>query len=241
MAATFDHMVDALEDAITDARNAESSTRQFLADASHELRTPVAVIQANVENMLRDQPQRPERDKKEVDLAAAASRLGRLIDDLLSVARLEGKVETLLEDLDLGAVAASVIEDVKGRAGTITITLTREASVVKGDAAGISRVIRNLLDNAVSVTPPKGTIEVSVHVVDTDVELRVTDAGPGISGADRERIFERFVRLHNREAVGTGLGLAIARQIARQNRGDLTCEETVSGASFLLRIPVVQA
>ncbi|HVA52826.1 MAG TPA: HAMP domain-containing sensor histidine kinase [Acidimicrobiales bacterium] len=237
MAATFDQMVDALEDAVTDARRAESSTRQFLADASHELRTPVAVIQANVENMLRDQPERPERDKKEVEVAAAASRLGRLIDDLLNIARLEGETGVPLEDFDLGAIAASVIEDERARAGAISISLTKEASLVLGDVSAISRVIRNLLDNAISVTTPTGSVQVSVQAIESDVELRVIDDGPGISGADRERIFERFVRLCDREAVGTGLGLAIARQIARQQGGDLTCEDTSRGASFLLRLP----
>jgi signal transduction histidine kinase len=230
-------MVDALENAVSDAQRAESSTRQFLADASHELRTPVAVIQANVENMLRDQPERPERDKKEVELAAAASRLGRLIDDLLNIARLEGGADNLFEDFDVGNLGENVIDDVRARAGAITISLTREAAIVRGDASAISRVLRNLLDNAISVTPPTGSIQVTVRVVDTDVELRVIDAGPGISDADRERIFERFVRLRDREAAGTGLGLAIARQIALQHGGDLTCEETSGGASFLLRLP----
>ncbi|HEV3267066.1 MAG TPA: HAMP domain-containing sensor histidine kinase [Acidimicrobiales bacterium] len=237
MAATFDHMVDALEDAVTDARRAESSTRQFLADASHELRTPVAVIQANVENMLRDQPERPERDRKEVDLAAAASRLGRLIDDLLNIARLEGGADAPYEDFDLGDLAASVIADVQPRVGPITIALASEGALAHGDVAGISRVIRNLLDNALSVTAPDGSIDVSVRVVEDDVELRVVDGGPGISSADRDRIFERFVRLHNREDAGTGLGLAIARQIARQQGGDLTAEDVSTGASFLLRLP----
>ncbi|HEV3188254.1 MAG TPA: HAMP domain-containing sensor histidine kinase [Acidimicrobiales bacterium] len=236
MAATFDHMVDALEEAVTDARRAESSTRQFLADASHELRTPVAVIQANVENMLRDQPERPERDKKEVDLAAAASRLGRLIDDLLNIARLEGRADVLHEDFDVGALAASVIEDMHARGDSTTITLLKEDALAHGDVSGISRLIRNLLDNAISVTPPRGSIDVSVRVVENDIELRVVDAGPGISDVDRERIFERFVRLHNREG-GTGLGLAIARQIARQQDGDLTVEDVTSGTSFLLRLP----
>jgi signal transduction histidine kinase len=108
---------------------------------------------------------------------------------------------------------------------------------VRGDANGLRRIVSNLLDNALAGVQQQGRIEIATSRRGADVEVRIVDDGPGVPPADRDRIFERFVRLNDTRTPGTGLGLAIARRIAHQHRGDLTCDDTPVGASFTLRVP----
>jgi signal transduction histidine kinase len=235
MAAAFDRMVEALEAAVYDARASDAATRRFLADASHELRTPIAALQASAETLLREQPQRPERDRLEAALAGDAARLGRLVDDLLGLARLEARPRP--ETLPLGALATTAIEEARTRSPHAQLTLSVGADVaVEGDADALARVFRNLLDNSLAAIPAEGSVHVQVRRRHGHVEAQISDSGPGIPEAERERIFERFVRL-DPKLPGSGLGLAIARRIARQHGGDLTCDPSNHGASFTLKLP----
>ena len=237
MAAAFDQMVDALEAAVTKAQSTESAMRRFLADASHELRTPIAALQASVETLLREQPERPGRDGLEAALARDVSRLGRLVDDLLSLTRLEGEDRIPDQSVDLAELAEQAVEQARLVAPRPTILIHGHEAKVRGDAGGLLRVLRNLLDNAIAAVPPTGHIEMTVDRSGDYVEVHATDDGPGIPDEDRERVFERFVRLSPSQKPGTGLGLAIARHIARQHGGDLTCNQAQQGASFTLRLP----
>ncbi len=237
MAAAFDEMVDALEAALEKAEDAETAMRRFLADASHELRTPVASLQAGAETLLREQPGRPRRDELEADLARQADRLGRLIGDLLSLARLEDADRLPDETVDLARLAEAAADEARRRSPGLTVTLDAREAHTRGDANGIQRALRNLLDNAVTAAAPDGHIGVAVRTGEREAEIRVVDDGPGIPEADRERIFERFVRLDHARAPGTGLGLAIAQRIARRHGGDLTCDAVPDGAAFTLRLP----
>ena len=235
LAQAFDQMVDALEKAIEEARASDAATRRFLADASHELRTPIAALQASVETLLREQPERPERDRLEAAVARESERLGRLVDDLLGLARLEAHPNRL--PADLAAIALPLVQDARGRAPQATITLnTNDDATVNGDPDALERVLRNLIDNALAAIQPTGVIEVQLQRRNGYVQARVTDDGPGVPEPQRERIFERFVQL-DPSKPGHGLGLAIARRIAQQHHGDLTCDTTPRGASFTLRIP----
>jgi signal transduction histidine kinase len=236
MAAAFDHMVDALDEAALVAQRSEESMQRFLADAAHELRTPIASLQATSERLLRDQPQRPERDEVEASLAASASRLGRLVADLLDLARLEAAGQFRVEAVNLEEVVRQVATDANANGGP-EICLRTVPLVVHGDASGISRVVRNLLDNAIAAVPPTGHITLRVQPYSAGAVVNVTDDGPGVSSAVRERIFERFTRMQSGSNQGTGLGLAIAQRIARQHGGDLTCDESPVGASFTLWVP----
>jgi signal transduction histidine kinase len=238
LADAFDRMVDALDGAVQRAEDAESAMRQFLADASHELRTPVAALQASVETLLREQPARPERDEQEAALARSAARLGRLIDDLLNLARLENTNHLPDQTVDLAELVRVAAEEARAQAQAPTILVrTQTPTHVRGDESGLARIFNNLLENALVATPPTGTIEVEATRRDEAVVVRVSDDGPGIPPDQRERIFERFTRLDT-NPTGTGLGLAIARRIARQHGGELTCDATEIGASFTLRLPV---
>jgi two-component system OmpR family sensor kinase len=235
LAAAFDRMLDALEAAIDEARASDAATRRFLADASHELRNPIAALQASVETLLREQPERPERDRLEAAVARDSERLGRLVDDLLGLARLEahpGRAAT-----DLAAMVRPLVEHAQARAPQATITLSADSdTTVSGDPDALERVLRNLIDNALAAIGPNGRIDVELRRLNGCVQALVTDDGPGVPEQQRQRIFERFVRL-DPSKPGHGLGLAIARRIAHQHLGDLTCDPIPSGARFTLRLP----
>lgn len=235
LAASFDQMVDALNAAIEEARASDAATRRFLADASHELRTPVAALQASIETLLREQPERPDRDRLEAAVARDSERLGRLVNDLLGLARLEA--HPTRELVDLAAIARPLIEDAHARAPHAAITLDADGdTTLRGDPDAIERVLRNLIDNALTAIQPTGRIDVQLRQRNGYTEALVTDNGPGVPEHEHQRIFERFVRLDHTKP-GHGLGLAIARRIAQQHNGDLTCDPKPSGASFTLRLP----
>jgi two-component system OmpR family sensor kinase len=235
LAAAFDQMVDALETAVEEARASEAATRRFLADASHELRTPIAALQASVETLLREQPERPERDRLEAAVARDSERVGRLVDDLLGLARLEA--HPTRTPVNLAAIARPLVEDAHERAPRATITFSADNdTTVRGDPDALERVLRNLIDNAFAAIQPTGRIDVQLRQRNGYVQALVTDDGPGVPEHERQRIFERFVRL-DPSKPGHGLGLAIASRIAQQHDGELTCDPTPNGASFTLRLP----
>lgn len=235
LAAAFDQMVDALQTAVEEARAGDAATRRFLADASHELRTPIAALQASVETLLREQPERPDRDRLEASVARESERLGRLVDDLLGLARLEAHPNRT--QVDLAAVARPLVEDANARVPDARIILDADnATTVRGDPDALERILRNLIDNALAAIATTGHIEVQLRRVNGYVQAHVTDDGPGVPEEQRQRIFERFVRL-DPSKPGHGLGLAIARRIAQQHDGDLTCDNVPAGASFTLRLP----
>ena len=152
-------MLDALETAIEEARASDTATRRFLADASHELRTPVAALQASVETLLREQPERPERDRLEAAVARDSERLGRLVNDLLGLARLEARPTRT--PVDLASIARPLVEHAQARAPHATITLSADDdTTIRGDPDALERVLRNLLDNALAAIGPTGRIDV---------------------------------------------------------------------------------
>jgi two-component system, OmpR family, sensor kinase len=235
LAAAFDRMLDSLETAIEEARASDAATRRFLADASHELRNPLAALQASAETLLREQPPRPERDRLEAAVARHSERLGRLVNDLLSLARLEGRPPR--SPVDLATIARQLVEDARGRAPEAAITLSaNDDTTVRGDPDALERVLRNLIDNALAAIQPSGRIDVQLRRLNGFIEARVADDGPGVPVDQRERIFERFVRL-DATKPGHGLGLAIALRVAQQHHGDLTCDPARTGAAFTLHLP----
>jgi two-component system OmpR family sensor kinase len=235
LAAAFDRMLDALEAAIDDARASDAATRRFLADASHELRTPIAALQASIETLLREQPERPERDRLEAAVARDTERLGRLVNDLLGLARLEAHPTRTA--VDLASIARPLLEHAQARAPYATIALrTDNDTTVLGDPDALERLLRNLIDNALAAIGPTGRIDVHLRRINGYIHALVTDDGPGVPEHQREQIFERFVRL-DPSKPGHGLGLAIARRIAHQHQGDLTCDPSPDGAKFTLQLP----
>lgn len=218
-----------------EARASEAAMRTFLADASHELRTPVAAVHASAERLLRDQPARPERDTVEAQLARDSRRLGSLIDDLLNLARLDAREAPHRESIDLAQLAATAVASTSG-ASPARVNLVADGPVpATADPDALVRAIRNLLDNALSVAD---MVVVEASQTPTGPVLTVTDNGPGVPNDQRERIFEPFVRLPGSPAGGTGLGLAIVRRTLAAHGGTATCTSVRGGGSrFTLRLP----
>jgi len=243
-AQAFDEMLDELEGAEARARQAEERTRAFLADAAHELRTPVAGVQAAAETLLHhdDQLSRDERQHLQALLVREAERAGALISDLLTAARLDAGIDLDLAPVSLRTLARGEIDRVQLLHPDTIVTMSGPEVVAHADAAKVSSILRNVIDNAARAAGPQGKVHLVVREHDQFAITEIWDSGPGVPPSERDRIFERLVRLdHGRanDAGGSGLGLAIARGYARAHGGDLTCEDPRGmGAMFRLVLPL---
>ncbi|HZT76080.1 MAG TPA: ATP-binding protein [Vicinamibacterales bacterium] len=233
------------------ARLAQSAKtqRDFMADASHELRTPVSVIKTAAEVTL-DRDTRDEEEYRDAltIIEQQSNRLSRLVEDMFVLARADADGQAIVMGLtDLSAVvaeccrAASVVAAAKHI--QLSTRIEPERTVVGNDSL-LRRLVTNLLDNALQYTPNGGAVDVAVTRAGSAVTLTVADTGPGIPVHERERIFERFVRLDEArsESAGAGLGLPIARWIARGHNATLFVEERKGGGSvftFRMAIEVV--
>jgi two-component system OmpR family sensor kinase len=243
-AQAFDEMLDELEGAEARAQHAEERTRAFLADAAHELRTPIAGVQAAAETLLHhdDQLDHSERQHLQALLVREAERAGALISDLLAAARLDAGIDLDLAPVSLRTLAHTEIDRVRLLHPEATVTMSGPEVVARADAAKVSSILRNVIDNAMRAAGPQGKVHVVIREQDHFAIAEVWDSGPGVPPSERERIFERLVRLdHDRakDTGGSGLGLAIARGYARAHGGDLTCEDPRGiGALFRLLLPL---
>ena len=248
-------MLDELEGAEATARSSEARTRRFVADAAHELRTPLAGVRAAAEAAVDPELPPADRERLHLLLLRETGRAARLVDDLLALARIDAGIELHPVPVDLAELARAEVERARLRAPGVQLRVSGEPLVVPGDPQRLGQVLANLLDNARRHAPPGGTVTVSVGPEQDGAArdgaaggagratLTVTDTGPGVPAADRERIFERLVRLDEARSAddgGAGLGLAIARGIARAHGGDLTCVEPPAGAgaAFRLELPL---
>lgn len=236
LARTLNEMLDRLE--VAAARQ-----RSFVADAAHELRTPLAALVASLD-VARAHPDAYERDELVAELADEVRRMQDLVADLLLLARL-GSRPVPGTPVDLAAVARGAVDLAVAAAGRPGVAVeVRGSGGARGDAAALGRVLRNLVDNAVRHAQAHVLVDVA------DGRVTVSDDGPGVPEADRERVFERFVRLDDARARGagdtgaggSGLGLAIAREVAREHGGDVVLRTPPSGSPGLLaevRLPIV--
>ena len=234
---SFNHVLARLGHALAEQR-------RFMADASHELRTPVSIIRTAAEVTLSRPTREAEEYREALDaIAQQSGRLGRLVDDMLVLARADaGGYPMSTTDVDLGEIARASVRDLTLQASERQIVMTSDvplAAFVRGDEALLRRTIVNLLQNAIIYTPVGGRAGVKLSGDGETVELRVWDSGPGIAPEDQARVFERFVRLDPaRGGGGAGLGLAIARWIVDAHGGSLLLEKSGPGGSvFLLRLP----
>ncbi|WP_068180467.1 HAMP domain-containing sensor histidine kinase [Mycobacterium sp. UM_CSW] len=253
-AAAFDGMLEALEaserraqHSAEDARRAEAATRRFLVDAAHELRTPIAGIQAAAEQLVsnagqqRDDAARAQHRRASL-LLSDARRAGRLVADMLDLSRIDAGLPLDLQDVDLAAVVDAEADRAALLAPGVTVIRTGPDELrMKADPNRLAQILSNLLDNARRYTPEAGAIHVDLRSRDHAAEVTVTDTGPGIPDDERDRIFERLVRLdagRARDHGGAGLGLPIARALARAHGGELTCLPREGGAQFRLSLPL---
>ena len=243
-AQAFDEMLDELEGAESRARQAEERTRAFLADAAHELRTPIAGVQAAAETLLHhsDDLDAAQQQRLQALLVREAQRAGTLVSDLLAAARLDAGIDLDLAPVSLPGLVQADLDRLRLLHPEMTLTMTGSEVVARADAARVSSILRNVLENAVRAAGHLGKVHVGVREAGAWAVVDVWDTGPGVPAADRERIFERLVRLEvsrAQDAGGSGLGLAIARGYARAHGGDLACEDPRGpGALFRLTLPL---
>jgi two-component system, OmpR family, phosphate regulon sensor histidine kinase PhoR len=233
---------------VTELRRLERVRQDFVANVSHEFKTPLTAIQGFAETLLAGALEDPNNNRRFLEIIREhASRLARLTDDLMKLARIEaGKMEVQFSPVNLADLAEGCEETARLKADRKQIALEMDVPAtvprVRGDANLLHEVLQNLLDNAVQYTHPGGKIQVTAEARERDAVVTVADTGIGIPLADQERIFERFYRVdaaRSREAGGTGLGLSIARHIVEAHGGRIWVESEVgSGSKFSFSLPL---
>jgi signal transduction histidine kinase len=230
-----------MNDMLERLQRAQAAQHRFVADAGHELRSPLATLRSTLEIALVHPRTRTTENTQ--TMLSETERLQRLVDDLVMLARSDEKPNTARSDVDLEDLA----KHERGRVHATT-SLTVAGSLrpvrVQGNRNELAQVVRNLVDNAVHHARDRVTIDVrKEHTADGPVAvLSVGDDGPGIRPADRERVFERFVRLdqhRSRHQGGSGLGLAIVGQLVRGHGGSVTVGDSPDGGALLVvRLPL---
>jgi two-component system sensor histidine kinase CiaH len=230
--------------ALVPIRRALDAQRRFVADASHELRTPVTIIRADAEVLQREGHLVASGQVLAADIVDESSRLGRLIADLLTIASTEAQgLEIQPVRIDLGPLVRETVHrlDPLARAREVALaTAVRDGLIVEGDGDRLAQVLVILLDNAIGHAPAGSAVEVTVERAGHAVELAVRDHGPGVPEADRVRIFEPFRRATSggRDRGGSGLGLAIASSIVGAHHGSIRVEDAPDGgARFVVTLP----
>ncbi|MEV4473243.1 HAMP domain-containing sensor histidine kinase [Nonomuraea sp. NPDC049504] len=230
LAVTTNHTLDRLE------RSAETQ-RRFVADASHELRSPISALRAQLE-VAGSYPDETDWPVTCARALAAADRLTCIIDELLMLAKLDAGAVTRRRVVDLCGVAEEQVRRREGARVPVHLRLSGPAPVL-GSPVQLDRLLTNLLDNATRHAATR--IDVSVAVRGNEVVVTVTDDGDGIAPQDRERVFERFTRLESaraKDSGGSGLGLPLSREIAVAHGGTLTAADHRPGARFVAVLPL---
>lgn len=233
---------------LTDARRVEAMRRDFVLNASHELKTPVAGIQALTESLELAVDRDPVRARRMIDrLHVEATRLSQLVRELLDLARVEDAVARgNLGRVDVAEVVRAQIERVTGLAAQRRVEIDCDgapSAPVVAVPEDIRLIAGNLLDNAVAYNREGGRVTVTVRQLPGEVVLEVADTGIGIADADRERVFERFYRVDKARSRavggGTGLGLSLVRHAARRHGGRVSVDSTLGeGSVFRVVLPV---
>jgi two-component system sensor histidine kinase SenX3 len=229
---------------VSERRRLESVRRDFVANISHELKTPVGALSLVAETL--------EGEEDPVVVArlsrrmrAEAERLGRIIEDLLDLSRIEAEESPTRDPVPVHLVIAQAIDRLRPaaehRAIQLAIAEPRQHLIIRGDRRQLVSAVHNLVDNAIKYSEDGSLVEVTVSHEDDWIEITVADHGIGIPSRDLERVFERFYRVdraRSRETGGTGLGLAIVRHVAGNHGGDVRVESREGeGSTFVLRLP----
>ncbi len=227
LAESFNHMLDRLDEAF-------ARQRAFASDASHELRTPLTAIRGQIEVLARSpNPSRAEIMETEARITAEISRMDRLVDDLLLLARTDEGGAHRVEAIDPGSLIHDAVEGVVAGDREVRIGAVPSGSL-RGDPDRLAQVIRNLVLNAVEHTDDRGVVDISSFALDGHLRVTVDDDGPGIPVAERELVFERFHRTdasRGRRSGGSGLGLAIAKAIVDAHGGRIWAGASPAGGA----------
>ncbi len=235
------HLVQAFNRLISRLGLALEHQRRFVSDAAHELRTPVAALVVQADNVAHVAMSAEARERVSL-LREGLARMSSLIDQLLSFARAQGAAPTSRHTLDLAELVRGAIEEILPMAQAKGVDLgcvhLDAAAAIVGDRLHAYALVRNAIDNAVRYTPTGGSVDVSVLEENGEVVFVVEDTGPGIEAAELERVFEPFVRVLGNAAPGSGLGLAIARSSAQTLGGCIELgprRGAISGLRFTYR------
>jgi two-component system OmpR family sensor kinase len=247
LGVAFNHMLDHVEASLLTRRDTEDRLRRFIADASHELRTPVAAIRGHAESVRHtDESVPPEVLESMARIESEARRMGVLVDDLLLLARLDAGRPLGHEPVDLTRIAIDATSDarVAGRDHKWSLDLPEDPVIVIGDTDRLHQVAANLLTNARIHTPPETTVQTRLEIADGWVTLSVSDDGPGLTSAVRARAFERFFRadpVRAPETGSSGLGLAIVDAVVRAHGGAVDVTSRSGATCFSVRLPAADS
>jgi two-component system OmpR family sensor kinase len=238
-------MLARIEESFAARVESESKLRRFVADASHELRTPITAIRGFAE-LHRQGAVTGDANTKELigRIEGESKRMGSLVEDLLLLARLDQSREMKAEPVNLSKLVADVVASARAAGPNHKVNFDEpvEEIYALGDNDRIHQVVANLLANSRTHTPSGTTIDVSIVQSEDGVRIRIADNGPGLSKEDQERIFERFYRADSsrvrQDGEGTGLGLSIVDAVMRAHAGQVSVEsELGKGAAFTLFFP----
>lgn len=218
----------------------DSARKQFIANASHELRTPIFSLSGFIELLEEEDPSPAEREEFVRTMRQQIERLTKLTADLLDLSQLDaGAMVMQAGDIDLGAVAREVTREFGARAdlrgSRLELRTPDQPALAYADPDRVRQIIRILLDNALTHTPEGTKVTVTTYSVNRRAELTVSDEGPGIPQRVHSRIFERFYTADS--AGGSGLGLAIARELAQRMNGRITISSSRRFTAFTLDLP----
>jgi signal transduction histidine kinase len=237
-------LIQALNSLLGQLQRAISIQSRFIADAAHQLRTPLAGIKTQTDFALRQS--NPELIRHSLQqLQVSSSRVIHLVNQLLSLARAEPGSEVPKKTVDLVALAGSVtrgwVPQALKKGVDLGFEASTESAVLLGSDFLLREMLNNLIDNAIRYTPPGGEVTVRVGRSDGELLLTVEDNGPGIPHNERELIFERFHRVTTAQEEGCGLGLSIVREIAHSHHGEIHLLDSTAGSLFEVRLPAAAA
>ena len=235
-------LIDALNAYMERVRAQMAAQRRFIANAAHQLRTPLALLSTQASYALRENAA-DQRQEALVALQASSGRLARLAEQLLTLSRAEpGSRRPRADRIDLTDAARHVLETQAPAAIDRDIDLGLEETgpvTVIGDGTMLREMIVNLVDNALRFTPAGGTVTVRLAAIDAEAELTVADDGPGIPADEREHVFERFYRIAGSAGEGSGLGLAIVREVVENAGGRVALKDGAAGGLIVeVRLPL---
>lgn len=246
-AAKFaDRYVMLLVDDRTESKKLEETRRDFVANVSHELKTPIGAISLLAEAISGATGDPVAIEKFAESLQKEGQRLANIVQELIQLSRVQGaNLADTIEEVELATVIADAIDrnQLLANQRGIKLAATTNVSVkIQGDYEMLVTAIRNLVENAIVYSEPGGQVGVGLRVIDSVAEISVTDSGIGIPESEQERIFERFYRVdpsRSRETGGTGLGLAIVKHAAYHHRGEVKLFSKMGvGSTFTLRLPI---
>jgi two-component system OmpR family sensor kinase len=245
LARAFNAMLQQVESALHTRADSEERLRRFIADASHELRTPIAVIRSHAELARREGGSNlPEGVARSLErISAQSERMGHLVEDLLLLARLDSGKPLADEPVDVVRLALDAVDDARTAAPSHQwrLALPEDPVTVPGDAQAMAQVLSNLLANVAAHTPAGTTATLRVEQVGADTTIEVRDDGPGMAAELAGRAFDRFVhgaRTQVMTSGSSGLGLPIVAAIVAAHAGTVTLTSTETGTSVIIRLPV---